>query len=149
MKLFKIILSAAAILLLAGSCDKVEVNKLAPESEYVAPVLNAPASINLTEAVLAQDSEITFSWTPANFGQPAEIIYNINASYNGKSTVLFALLRGGNSYNVKASELGDKLINLGVPHGSTVNVTFNMDCTIGSNFTTLKSADKSISVFVF
>lgn len=148
MKLFRIILSTAAVILLAGSCNKVEMNLLSPESEYKAPVLNAPASINLTTEVLAKDEEITFSWTKADFGQPAEITYNINASYGGKTTVMFAMLRGGDSYSVKASELGAKLTDLGVPHGKTVSVTFNMDCTIGSNFTTLKSADKAISVYV-
>jgi hypothetical protein len=148
MKLFRIVLSAAAVILLAASCNKVEMNMLSPESEYKAPVLNAPASINLTAAVLAKDEDITFSWTKADFGQPAEITYNINASYGGKTTVMFAILRGSDSYTVKASELGAKLTDLGVPHSKTVSVTFNMDCTIGSNFTTLKSADKAISVYV-
>ena len=147
MKLFKIIITIAAAMLATCACSKLEVVKLAPESEYVAPVLNGPGSITLTASDIASDKVTTFTWSLADFGQPTEIYYNINASYNGKSTVMFALLRGCDSYSVAAGELSNKLVSLGVPKGKTVNVTFNIDCTFGSNFSTLKSADKTISVY--
>lgn len=150
MKLFPYITSALAALCLLVSCQsKLEENRLYEESDFVAPVLVSPESINLTEATLAnEDAKVTFTWKKADFGQPAEILYNLNASYNGKAVVLLAGL-SGESREVGAAELGDKLINLGIPHGQTVNVTFSIDCSFGTDFISLKSADKSVSVYVY
>ena len=148
MKLIRILFSSIAAVCLMASCDtNLEVYQLDSESEFVSPTITAPGEIKLTADILEAEKPITFTWSAANFGQPVEIVYNINASYNGSSTVLFAKLNG-TSYSVKSPELAEKLVNLGVPKGKSVNMTINMDCTIGSNFKTLKSPDKTISVYV-
>lgn len=148
MKLIKILLSGfTALCLLAGCESDLDIHNLSSESSFVAPVLNQPGEIKVTSDMIENEAEISFGWTKADFGQPVEIVYNINASYNGKSTVLFAKLNGS-SYSVKCPELAEKLLNLGIPAGQTVTMTMNIDCTIGNDFKTLKSADKTISVFV-
>ena len=147
MKLYKTILAGVAVMCMFASCAKLEMNHLAADKDFVAPTLTAPGSINLTEAAVASQTPVTFAWTAADFGKPAEILYNINASYSGKNTVLLARLVG-KEYSITADELAAKLTALGVPEGQTVNVTMNIDCSIGSDFISLKSADKTVSVFV-
>jgi len=147
MKAFKILWAAALAICLSTACSKLDFVQLSSEKDFVAPTLTAPGAINLTADAIASQAPVTFSWTAADFGKPAEILYNINATYSGKNTVLLARLVG-KEYSITADELAAKLIALGVPEGQTVNVTMNIDCSIGSDFISLKSADKTVSVFV-
>ena len=147
MKLFKILWAGAVVLCMSTSCAKLEFKQLSTETEFVAPSLTAPGSINLTASAVAAQEPVVFSWTVASFGQPAEILYNINATYSGKSTVLLARLTG-KEYSLTADELFEKLLALGVPQGKAVNIVLSVDCSLGSNFTTLKSADKSVSAYL-
>ena len=147
MKAFKILWAAALAICLSTACSKLDFVQLSSEKDFVAPTLTAPGAINLTADAIASQAPVTFSWTAADFGKPAEILYNINATYSGKNTVLLARLVG-KEYSITADELAAKLIALGVPEGQMVNVTMNIDCSIGSDFISLKSADKTVSVFV-
>ena len=147
MKLFHTLWAGVVALCVITSCAKLDFVQLSPEKDFVAPSLTAPGSINLPAAAVAAQTPVTFSWTTADFGKPAEILYNINASYSGNNTVLLARLVG-KDYSITADELAAKLLALGVPQGATVSVTMNIDCTLGSDFTTLRSADKAIQVFI-
>lgn len=147
MKAFKILWAAALAICLSTACSKLDFVQLSSEKDFVAPTLTAPGAINLTADAIASQAPVTFSWTAADFGKPAEILYNINATYSGKSTVLLAHLVG-KEYAITADELAAKLIALGVPEGETVSLTLSIDCTLGSNFKSLKSADKSVQTYV-
>ena len=148
MKLIKALFAGAAALCLFSACNKLEMKKFAPETQYVAPTLTAPTAINLTADVLAQNSKVTFTWSAADFGQNAEILYNINASYNGGNYIVLLARLTGTQYGIDAQELGDKLLGMGIPKGTQVSLKLNIDCSVGSNFTTLKSADKTVTVYV-
>ena len=53
----------------------------------------------------------------------------------------------GTSYDAKSSELYQKLTGAGVPHGKEVPVDIVISSTIGSDFPSLESPAKTISVF--
>jgi hypothetical protein len=147
MKLIKNILAVlGALFLLAGCTTKLDIKQLGDPSSYKAPAALSPSSIHLTVADVKEDKPVSFTWSVADYGQPTEIIYAILATYGGKTTTLFANL-GGSSYDAKSSELYQKLTDIGIPHGKNVSLDIIISSTVGSDFSSLQSPAKTITVY--
>ncbi len=147
MKLIKETLAVlGALCLFAGCSTDLDIRKLGDPSSYEAPAALSPSSIHLTAADVSDDKLITFTWSAADYGQPTEIVYSIFLTYGGKITTLFTNLKG-TSYDAKSSELYQKLTASGVPHGEEASVDIVISSTIGSDFSSLESPAKTISVF--
>ncbi len=147
MKLIKESLAVLGVLcLLAGCSTNLDIKKLGDPSSYKAPAALSPSSIHLTAADVSEDKLVPFTWSASDYGQPTEVVYSIFVTCGGKTASLFTNLRG-TSYDAKSSELYQKLTGAGVPHGKEVSVDIVISSTIGSDFPSLESPAKTISVF--
>lgn len=143
----KIIAMVGVCFLLTNCASDLDIKKLDDESQFVAPVMLTPSDITITEENIAQDTPVSITWSAAEYGQPTAVVYTICASYNGKESTMYSNITT-ESYDAKSSELSEKLLNLGIPLGEKVSVNFSLKATIGSNFTELESADKSVKVLI-
>ena len=143
--IYKVLALASLLCAFASCTTKLEVHRLGDPSTYVAPTMLGPGTIDITAEDIASDAPVTFSWSPADFGQPTEIVYSILCTYNGKSATLFSNITG-KSYDAKSSELNDKLTTLGVPAGSKVKADFSISSTIGTDFVSVTSSTYSVNV---
>ncbi|MGM9735432.1 MAG: SusE domain-containing protein [Candidatus Cryptobacteroides sp.] len=110
MKLFKYMAAAAASLLLASCTLDLPKTTLAPDGDMVAPVLSPMTNI-ISDANTSKE-QVTFTWTPADFGANTQIVYYvwaklgeeegiIGTSYDNKLT-----LSKGDLVGVICSDLG-------------------------------------------
>lgn len=78
MKQFKYI-ALAAIALLVSSCYEADKMKAAPADTIGAPMLNDHSDVVVDEDNLKTD--LTFSWSPVDYGYPAAVSYSLYATY--------------------------------------------------------------------
>ena len=145
----KIMIAAAiAICGVFTQCTtNLDIRRIADESEFVAPRLTGPDAINITSDAVASDEVISFTWTRADFGQPTEVVYSINAGYGENASVLFGNITAS-EYSVSAGELSQKLMDLGLSAGVRVEVYVSISATVGSDFGSIESDPVPVSVLI-
>lgn len=112
MKLFKNIALFAAVALLAGCETEIDTPQLNAPADFVAPVMSDCGNV-VVNADNSDDENVIFSWTPADFGQPVQILYSVYLTLGEKEGLLGTT--NGTSLAVKKGDLNGVVINsLGV-----------------------------------
>lgn len=95
MKTLKYMAAAAASLLLASCTLELPKTTLAAEGDRVAPVLNSITNV-ISDANTSKE-QVTFTWTPADFGASTQIVYYVWAKLGETASII------GTSYDNKLS----------------------------------------------
>lgn len=117
-----------------------------PVEEIAAPVLNAHSDILINEANLA--SEVTFTWSAADYGYPASVAYGLFVTY-GEQTVQLGESYT-TSYTMTKEAFNNTLVNakgLAVPEEATTPITMFVTSNISSD-DTYKLTSESITLNV-
>ncbi|MGM9747275.1 MAG: SusE domain-containing protein [Candidatus Cryptobacteroides sp.] len=93
MKLLKYIAAAAASMLLASCTLELPKTTLAAGEDVVSPVLNSMTNI-ISDANTSKE-QVTFTWTPADFGANTQIVYYVWAKLGENEAII------GTSYDNK------------------------------------------------
>ncbi len=144
MKKIILLLAGLTALFTIASCTS-DLDRLQLKADPTAPQLQAVSPIHITADNLK--SPCTFQWTPADFGQPVEIVYTIHIEYAGKTSVLFDNIIG-KSHEPAYEELVPKFTDLGIPTGKDVTVSFKLTCTVGSTYRSVESNSVSTTVHI-
>lgn len=121
MKLIKSIMTMAAATLLAACQTDVDTPQLYAPENVVAPVINDCSNL-IVNADNAESENVIFSWTPADFGLPILISYQVYVTANGNE----ALVGTSNSTNLSISkgDFNGVVINgLGVEANTEATIT--------------------------
>lgn len=121
MKLIKSIMTMAAATLLAACQTDVDTPQLYAPENVVAPVINDCSNL-IVNADNAESENVIFSWTPADFGLPIQISYQVYVAANGNE----ALVGASNSTNLSISkgDFNGVVINgLGVEANTEATIT--------------------------
>ena len=141
MKLLKNIMFFAAAALFAACETDVETPQIYNPENFVAPVIGECGDI-IVNADNSDNENVVFSWTPADFGQPVQILYSVYVTLDGKE----GLVGTSNSTSLAISKgdiNGVVINNLGVTanekaEGITAYVSAQIANT--SNYEAIKSA---------
>lgn len=141
MKLLKNIMFFAAAALFAACETDVETPQIYNPANFVAPVIGECGDI-IVNADNSDNENVVFSWTPADFGQPVQVLYSVYVTLDGKE----GLVGTSNSTSLAISKgdiNGVVINNLGVTanekaEGITAYVSAQIANT--SNYEAIKSA---------
>lgn len=141
MKLLKNIMFFAAAALFAACETDVETPQIYNPENFVAPVIGECGDI-IVNADNSDNENVVFSWTPADFGQPVQVLYSVYVTLDGKE----GLVGTSNSTSLAISKgdiNGVVINNLGVTanekaEGITAYVSAQIANT--SNYEAIKSA---------
>lgn len=88
MKLFKnIILFAAAVAAFVSCETDVETPQLSSTDKFVAPVIGQCGDV-IVNADNSKEETVIFTWTPADFGLPVQVLYTVYLSNGTTDAVL-------------------------------------------------------------
>ncbi len=144
MKRIILLLAGLTALFAAVSCTS-DLDRLQLKADPTAPQLQAVPPIHITGDNLKTSCK--FQWTPADFGQPVEIVYTIHVDYAGKTEILFDNILG-NSHEPAYEELVPKFTALGISPGQDATVSFKLTCTVGSTYRSVESNSVSTTVHI-
>lgn len=149
MKFIKNILFLATLAMLAISCDNLEGTTANPD-KFVSPVMNDNSTIVIDQT--NKDVEnVTFTWSPADFGYQAAITYNVYGVYASGEPFLIGTSTSP-SLSIKKNELNSKLClpvdkgGQGAPENEMVTMSVYVVASVAESFSTLTSASKIVSV---
>lgn len=145
MKLLKNIMFFAAAALFAACETDVETPQIYNPENFVAPVIGECGDI-IVNADNSDNENVVFSWTPADFGQPVQVLYSVYVTLDGKE----GLVGTSNSTSLAISKgdiNGVVINNLGVTanekaEGITAYVSAQIANT--SNYEAIKSAASNV-----
>lgn len=147
MKFTRHILSLLVIALGFASCDELDKTVAADGEDIRVPVLNPVGDISIKDN--NKEEEVTFTWSAADFGYQAMIDYSIHAVYTGgdeeQDIVLFTGINE-TSYATTKDVLNVKFCTaaeeggLGIAEYATATVGFYVTATVGTDYTTVRSA---------
>jgi hypothetical protein len=141
----------AAALLCFSSCDIYEFGgsnpsdtivgqtRLAAEKDFVAPRLQEMSDI-IVDNTNSKES-VTFLWTPADFGAPVSISYNVYLEGNGNKAL--AGTSKTNSLTITKADLNGIVVNsLGVKANDAADVSASVEATVtDTDIKAVKSAN--------
>lgn len=121
MKLLKnIMLFAVAAAFVSCETD-VDTPQVSAPDAFIAPVIEDCSDV-IVNADNAKDETVVFAWTPAQFGQPMQIVYTVYVTNGTKSTLVGTT--SSTSLAVSKSDLNGAVINgLGVKPNETASVS--------------------------
>lgn len=149
MKYMKYLATLAMAAFTFASCETdVEQVKLAPESEFVTPVLSEQGDI-VVNADNVEKEAVTFTCSEADFGQPVAISYKLYFEKDG--TEVFVAESNYPAITIKKSDLNGKIVNgLGVAANESAVINAYIIAFAGaSEMSTQKSNVISFSVQTF
>lgn len=120
MKFIKNIMLLIAVALFASCNTDVETPQIGSSNEFIAPVIGECSNV-VINANNSKEEMVIFTWQPANFGLPVEILYSVyitdgvNKSRIGTSN--------STSYSIAKGDLNGFVMNdLGVAANETITV---------------------------
>ncbi len=149
MKYMKYLATLAMAAFTFASCETdVEQVKLAPETEFVAPVLNEQGDI-IVNADNVDVEAVTFTCSEADFGQAVAISYKLYFEKDG--TEVFVAESNYPAITVEKADLNGKVVNnLGVAANETATINAYIIAFAGqSELCTEKSNVISFSISTF
>ena len=119
-RIFTIVMAAAAFLG-AVSCERqFEKTQLSPVEDCVAPVLSPVGNVVINQ-VNNKVEAVVFNWTPADFGAPVEVSYQLYMTFEGNEALIGQSY--SNSLTVSKSDLnGVACAGVGVGKNETAEV---------------------------
>ena len=119
------------------SCDpnRLEIAKTNPEADFVAPVMTAMSSIDVTQENYDGTGLVTFSWQKADFGAPTEVSYSIYMSSDTKKDVLIQSGIYVTSFEMDYKTIYAKLVgesNLALPKGRSSEIECYVLASLGT-----------------
>lgn len=139
MKLFKSIMTLATAALFAACQTDIDTPQIGNSADFVAPVLGACGDV-IVNADNAESENVIFSWTPASFGLPVQVLYQVYLVHDGVEALAGAT--NSTSLAIPKGDLNGVVINgLGVSANETVEVTAYVSATVAN--TTKYEAIKS------
>lgn len=125
----------------SGPSDTVVVGqtRLAAEKDFVAPRLQEMSDI-IVDNTNSKES-VTFLWTPADFGAPVSISYNVYLEGNGNKAL--AGTSKTNSLTITKADLNGIVVNsLGVKANEAADVSASVEATVAdTDINAVKSAN--------
>ena len=121
MKLLKYITLFAVSALVAVSCkNDVEITEISSPDKFVAPVIGSCGNV-VVNATNSSAESVIFTWTPADFGQPLQVLYSVYLQ-SGNTTAMMGT-SFSNSFSISKGDLNGVVINgLGVLANETATV---------------------------
>lgn len=144
MKLLKNIMLFAATVLLAACETDVETPQIYSPEKFVAPVISECGNI-IVNADNSNSENVVFSWTPADFGLPVQILYSVYIRLDDKEGLVGT--SNSTSLAISKGDLNGVVINsLGVTandkaEGITAYVSAQIANT--TNYEAIKSASSN------
>lgn len=121
MKLFKNIMLFATVALLASCETDVNTPQINNPETFVAPVIGNCGDV-IVNADNSKTENVIFTWKPADFGQPVEVLYSVYLA-SGENSALLGTSSNG-SLAVSKGDLNGVVINgLKAVANTTVDVT--------------------------
>ena len=151
MKLLKYITLFAITAFMAVSCsDDVDVRLINSPEQFVAPVISSCSNV-IVNANNSEAESVIFTWQPADFGLPLQILYSVYLEKDGESAMLGTSY--STSFSISKGDFNGAVINgLGVAANETVEVKAYVTAQIsGTNeYAPISSArSNSFSVVTF
>lgn len=121
MKLLKYITLFAATALMAVSCkNDVEIAEISTPDQFVAPVIGKCSNV-VVNADNSKAESVIYTWKPASFGLPVQILYSVYLK-SGEVTTLMGT-SFSTSFTISKGDLNGVVINgLGMPANTTAKV---------------------------
>ena len=121
MKLFKNILLFAVAATFASCETDVETPQLGNITEFVAPVIGQCSDV-IVNADNSKEETVIFTWTPADFGLPVQVLYTVYLT-NGTTNAVLGT-SNTTSYSISKGDFNGVVINsLGVNANETVSIS--------------------------
>ena len=131
MKLFKSIMTLATAALFAACQTDIDTPQIGNSADFVAPVLGACGDV-IVNADNADSENVIFSWTPASFGLPVQVLYQVYLVHDGVEALAGAT--NSTSLAIPKGDLNGVVINgLGVSANETVEVTAYVSATVANS----------------
>jgi hypothetical protein len=143
MKVYKNILTLAAIALLSACDSDVDKLQINSEADFTAPVIGQCGNV-IVNADNSKDENVIFTWTAADFGLPVQILYSVYLTDGTNSALLGT--SSTTSLAVSKGDLNGVVINgLGASANQNVSVKAYVTAKMsGSNdFKTVQSAESN------
>jgi hypothetical protein len=122
MKLFKnIILFAAAVAAFVSCETDVETPQLSSTDKFVAPIIGQCGDV-IVNADNSKEETVIFTWTPADFGLPVQVLYTVYLS-NGTTDAVLGT-SNTTSYSISKGDFNGVVINgLGINANETADIS--------------------------
>ena len=87
--------------LLAVSCkNDIEISEISTPDKFVAPIIGSCGNV-IVNATNSNAESVIFTWTPADFGQPLQVLYLVDLQAGDDTTMMgtsffnsFAIIKG-------------------------------------------------------
>ena len=121
MKLLKYMTLFAVSALLAVSCkNDIEISEISTPDKFVAPIIGSCGNV-IVNATNSNAESVIFTWTPADFGQPLQVLYSVYLQSGDATTMMGTSF--SNSFAISKGDLNGVVINgLGVMPNETATV---------------------------
>ena len=122
MKLFKNIILFAAVAASLVSCETdVDTPQLGSADKFVAPVIGQCSDV-IVNADNSKEETVIFTWTPADFGLPVQVLYTVYLS-NGTTDAVLGT-SNTTSYSISKGDFNGVVINgLGINANETADIS--------------------------
>lgn len=120
MKLIKNIMLLMAVALFAACETDIDTPQINSSDKFVAPVIGKCSDV-IVNADNSKDETVVFTWKPAEFGLPVQVLYSIYLTSDGKSGLVGT--SSSTSFAIAKGDLNGVVINsLGVAPNETATV---------------------------
>lgn len=131
MKLFKSIMTVATAALFAACQTDIDTPQIGNTADFVAPVLGSCSDV-IVNADNADSENVIFSWTPADFGLPVQVLYQVYLVRGDVEALAGAT--NSTSIAIPKGDLNGVVINgLGVSANETAEVTAYVSATVANS----------------
>ncbi len=131
MKLFKSIMTLATAALFAACQTEIDTPQIGNTADFVAPVLGSCSDV-IVNADNADSENVIFSWTPADFGLPVQVLYQVYLVRGDVEALAGAT--NSTSIAIPKGDLNGVVINgLGVSANETAEVTAYVSATVANS----------------
>jgi starch-binding outer membrane protein SusE/F len=143
----KNILFLTCTILLLVACDKdVEITTM--KQPGVPPALTATPTTLVLSAATANDTVLTFSWQPSDYGFSAAVRYTVQIAKGGTNFAAPRQISMGSSLNLKytAADLNQLALILGLPHSSAGQLDVRVLSSVSDSLPAIESNKITVNV---